>query len=1173
MAPSSPSIPPPDAPTPKMGTIVPAADHPGGKRDAAAPRPAVVMLAGLVLLHLTHPLAWGALPPDSWFPPAGVGLALVAWLGPRLAWLVAIDGLLVVLQALLLRGFVFGSDGPLLALAAADALLGAAWLVLGWWLYHQLAEGARTFSDPRSAILFLFLVPGVAGILAASGHAAVSRALGLGDGSFVGPLMDWWLAWVLGLMALGVPLLVLGTPWLVRCGLARPEAVSTRPERTEGVLRWPVAVERLGRGDWMEIAALALGATAFSLRALVQMTTLPDGSLELALRGEWGAWHLWGAPLLLIVWASLRQGLRGGTVAAGAAAVVPLLVLTAFVPGAALSLPVSLPVRGSLLAQCAAGLLVASSATWIRINETRYRQVVSHIPVVIYSARLDPEVRGPRCDFFGRPDHPTSEHRPPISARAEVTLVSAASETLLGCPPEQLLGPHDRWLERVHPEDREVLLAALAQLARQERPVTCEYRIRPGPEREKDSSTPPSTRWVRDTLAPLLDADGRLLGWEGVVTDVTEQRLLADDLRRTTSMLDALVGHLPTGVFFVQGPHGLPLLVNARARQLLGREAAAAGLEHLAEVYRLCRPDGSPYPAEDLPVFAALRHGLPAMRDDIVVHRPDGRRIPLVSWAAPVALRGRGQPDAAVWVFEDLTALHQAEAARRDTEGRLRTVVETMAEGLLVQDRTAAIVDANPTAAALLGRPAEQLRGRFLADLDLAFLRENGTPLPADAFPAAVVLRTGRPGRHHVLGIAPMRSSEDAIGKESQASPSMPPSVRWVLINAMPLGPGAGGRGTAGVVTTLADMTASVQAQKMLRASEEKHRGLVESLPLILVHTDRTMRIEYANPALRAVTGYDLEEVADPLAWSRLVHTDDLPRVQALVTEALAGRPGRTEYRYRAKDGSEKVGFALSEPCRQDGQVVGITTLIVDVTRERRLEQELQRAQRLELVGRLSGGIAHDFNNLLTVLLSLTELAHEHLPPDHPVHADLRRIAEAGEQAASLAGQLLAFSKQRRATARRIAVNRAVGRTLELLRGSLPMRVELDARLSEQELYVAADETQLQQVVMNLCLNARDAMPQGGRLRVSTAAENAVAGRGPWVRLSVEDEGVGMSEQVQERIFDAFFSTKERGTGLGLAVVQQIVESYGGRIEVASQPGRGARFDVWWPAAPAEEGK
>jgi PAS domain S-box-containing protein len=339
---------------------------------------------------------------------------------------------------------------------------------------------------------------------------------------------------------------------------------------------------------------------------------------------------------------------------------------------------------------------------------------------------------------------------------------------------------------------------------------------------------------------------------------------------------------------------------------------------------------------------------------------------------------------------------------------------------------------------------------------------------------------------------------------------------------------------------------------------------MVSLLPVMLVQTDRDMRVTYMNPATQATTGYEMHEIADPAAWAAAIHPEDLSGMQAIVTAALAGQPGRTEIRYRAKGGDEKVAYAMCEPTWQGGTVVGTTTLLVDLTRERQLERELLRAQRLELIGRLSSGVAHDFNNLLQVVLNLADLARGSLPADHPVTVDLRRITEAGEQAACLASQLLTFSKQRTPTARRIEVNRVVRRTLELLRATLPAAVRLEPDLAGEELHVSADETQLQQVLMNLCLNARDAMPQGGRLRVRTRRALA-EGPSPWVRLSVEDTGRGMSEQVRTRIFEPFFSTREGGTGLGLAVVQQIAESYGARVEVHSQPGQGSRFEVWWP--------
>jgi PAS domain S-box-containing protein len=929
-----------------------------------------------------------------------------------------------------------------------------------------------------------------------------------------------WLERALGELIVAPALLVVVTPWLVRRGSIAAEAPAwgERPREWAPAPRW---------GDWVEIGGLAAGAALLC----VTLTWLHGQ------RGQLG-WQLWGAPLLLIVWAGLRQGPRGGVLTAAVASAAPLLALPvrSYRPGDAPLFAFLL--QGHLLAQCCAALLVAASIVWVRARELAYRQVVAHVPVVIYSARINPQKDEERPGPFGLPP-----------AQPEVTLVSAASAALLGCAPEQLVGDYGRWLEHVHAGDREVVLAALAQLARQEGPVTCEYRRGPPPGAGGADGGPPAVCWLRDTLAPHRAADGRLTGWEGVVSDITEQRTLADDLRRTTSMFNALVSNLPAGVFFIQGPHGTPILVNARARQLLGqREDSAAGLEHLAKVYRLFRPDGTPYPVEDLPVYQALRHGRATMRDDIVVHRPDGRLAPLVSWAAPVDLVGRdGRAEAAVWVLEDRTPLQRAEAARQDSEGRLRAVIETMAEGLVVQDRKGRIVDGNPAACALFGRPPEGLGGRSLFELGWSSVREDGAPLPREEHPAEAALRGGRPVRNVVLGLCPALSA---------------PPARWVLVNAMPLPAGAG------VVTTLSDITAYVHAREAIRTSEAAYRGLVESLPLMVIQSDLSQRVTYVNPALRAITGYEAEQIADPAVWSSLIHPEDLPRAQALVQAALAGQSSRAEFRYRAKDGSEKVAFALAQPRWQDGRVAGATTLLVDRTRERQLERELLRSQRLELVGRLASGVAHDFNNLLSVVLALVDLARGHLPAEHAAHADLRRISEAGEQAASLAGQLLALSKQRRLPAQRVEVNRVVRRTLELLRATLPRNLQVEVDLGTGALFVLADETQVQQVLMNLCLNARDAMPGGGRLQVRTSQEPGDGAAGPaQVRLSVRDSGTGMSEQVRAHIFEPFFSTKEGGTGLGLAVVQQIVESYGGRVEVCSEPGRGTCFDVWWPAA------
>jgi PAS domain S-box-containing protein len=1106
-------------------------------RGSFAPFDWFTALIAVLALHVANPITWGRPLPTLWFPAAGVALCLVAWFGWRAVLLIFLDGLLVTAQAIFLEILSLGvRSSTELALIGADALLLPAEIGAAWFLYHSLGRGARAPADPRSAALFLVVIPAATLSVFAVFRAALYSSSGLASEPFGTVLVWFWLSRVLGVVVVAPPLLTALTPWLVRRGLAVEEPI----DRARIEQRGNIGAEQVDRGGWLEIAGVALAAGLLSLLLASEFA-----------RRLLGGSQLGGLPLLLVVWGCVRQGARGGSIVASGAAALPLLVLSKLPLGDG----ATVLLQGTLIGQCGVGLLVASASRWIRFQEARYRQVVGRIPVVIYSARLR------AADKQGR------------SPNVEVTLVSAASRILLDCQPEELLGDYTHWLHHVHPEDRELLQAALAQIARQHQPVICEYRLNEPDHSHVDSSSvnPPAAapnfsarrstvRWLRDTLAPRHDANGRCLGWEGMVVDITEQRALADDLRRTTTLFDALVANLPAGVFFVQGRRGRPMLVNARARQLLGRrEDASARLEDLASLYHLHLPDGTIYPVEELPVVVAMRRGRSTMRDDIVVHRPDGRRVPLVTWAAPIDLGKSPEMNAAVWVLEDLTALHQAEAARRDTEVRLRAIIETMCEGLIVQDRKAIVVDCNLAVCALFSLPSEKLRGLPLFQSGQMLLREDGSQLAPEEYPAQVVLRTKRPVRNQILGLKP------ALARTEDTQSRSPSSLitRWLLVNAMPLGSDA--QEPTGVVTTFSDITGYRQAQESVRSSEEQFRGLIEALPCMLIQTDMEQRIRYVNRAFQTVTGYSLEEVADAASWMKVIHPDDLPAAIALAQDAMQGKPGRMEFRYKARDGADKIGYAMAQPDWLGGKVNGATTTIVDVTRERMLEEKLQRGQRLELIGRLSSGIAHDFNNLLTIVLQLTSLARDNLPREHPVHEDLQRITEVSEQATQLTAQLLAISKQRPMSPVRIELNALVRRVLKILHSTLPNCIELVSKLAEEPFFIRADESQVQQVIMNLCLNARDAMPDGGKLLVQTEAATLVEAAGNWVHLTVQDDGMGMSDATRARIFEPFFSGKERGTGLGLTIVQQVVDNCGGRIEVTSQPNQGARFDIWLP--------
>jgi PAS domain S-box-containing protein len=869
----SPSIRTQAAPTSFASATVP---PPSLSRNGSRAWPFAI---GLVFVLVTQPIVSGFHYAPLWLPAGGISFALVAWFGRRAALLPLLAGILAAAGAALAGGSRWSIVG-----AASDGGAAALEAVAGCWLFLRIARGGRRLSDPRSALEFLLLVPGCAAVLGSAARAAVT--LGSDSPLTLTDFISLWLAHALGLSAVAPPLLVGLTPWLIRRGYTPEDAPDAAPP-----LPGPVGADRVTAGDIVEIAGLALGAGGLGL-----LLALSPGHRVLA------GWQTWSAPLLLIVWASLRQGLLGGASVAAAAVAVPLAVMAN--TGTAGSL--ALLLQGNLLAQASTGLLVAASASWLRSSERRYRQLVAHVPVVVYSVRL-----------AGNP------------LAAEVTLVSAASAALLGCPPDQFLGDHDRWLEHIHPEDRELLRAAITQLTRQPEPVTCEYRLAPtipcdwkavdeaSLPRVRTGGTPnppfpAGVRWVRDTLAPQRDVEGHLTGWEGVLTDITEERILADDLRRTSSMLHALVNNLPAGVFFVQGPQGRPILVNARARQLLGQHEYAT-LAHIASAYRLHRADASAYPVDELPVARALREGRTTMCDDIVVHRPDGRRVPLVTWAAPVQLSGTA-PDAAVWVLEDLTALHQAEAARRETEGRLRAVVETMGEALVVFDRKGDVVDANPAAARLFGGDPATLRGQSIAELGWNYLQENGEPLPDDDHPAWITLRTGRPVRGAVIGLR---------------CKSGPGTVRWVLINAMPLG-----SPPEGVVTTLSDVTKYQQTRDGIRASEERYRGVIDTLPLPVVQTDCSLRPTYWNAALLSATGYSMEEIAAPDVLAGKVHPKDLSELCAVAGFALAGHSGRGECRFRMKDGSEIKVRLFVEPRREQDRIAGITVVVVSLAHE-----------------------------------------------------------------------------------------------------------------------------------------------------------------------------------------------------------------------------------------------
>ena len=316
-------------------------------------------------------------------------------------------------------------------------------------------------------------------------------------------------------------------------------------------------------------------------------------------------------------------------------------------------------------------------------------------------------------------------------------------------------------------------------------------------------------------------------------------------------------------------------------------------------------------------------------------------------------------------------------------------------------------------------------------------------------------------------------------------------------------------------------------------------------------------------------------EVLDPL-----VHPDDRAECRAHVREVLAHQlPFATrELRVVRSDGTERHVIVRAQVSYAgDGRPLSAWGTLQDISERRRLEEQLRRAQRMEALGHLASGVAHDFNNLLTVIRVETDFLEEDIREDDPLQNELREIRRAVERAAGLTRQLLAFSRKQILRPRVLDLNELVRDTSTMLRRLIGEDVELVTTLADNLPPVMADAGQLEQVLVNLAVNARDAMPDGGVLMIETAlatpnGDVAAFAAGESITLTVADTGAGIEQGIQPRIFDPFFTTKPagKGTGLGLSTVLGIVEQSGGHVSVASEPGHGARFTVRLPRAAAD---
>ena len=382
-----------------------------------------------------------------------------------------------------------------------------------------------------------------------------------------------------------------------------------------------------------------------------------------------------------------------------------------------------------------------------------------------------------------------------------------------------------------------------------------------------------------------------------------------------------------------------------------------------------------------------------------------------------------------------------------------------------------------------------------------------------------------------------------------------------------------------GTICVSRDISDRVTAQRARDEAEIKYRMLVEQVAAVSYIAELGVQGQwlYVSPQIESMFGYSQDEwLSTSKEWIRYIPAEDHAIVHAAEEASSRGEPFQAEYRITRKDGQTMWVSDTAVVVRGSDSHPVMEGLIVDITERKLLENQLQQARKMEAVGRLAGGVAHDFNNLLTIIKGYIEIALQRCLNQPALHGDIRRIEDAADRAVALVRHLLAFSRKQVLRPKILDLNSIVVNLEQLLRRLMSANIEMKTFVSKDLGAIKADPGQIEQVIMNLVVNARDALPDGGRIIIETSnvdldssytLDHSVVRPGPYVLLAVTDTGVGMAGDTVAHIFEPFYTTKEsgRGTGLGLSTVYGIVKQSGGYIWVYSELGKGTTFKVYLP--------
>ena len=651
-------------------------------------------------------------------------------------------------------------------------------------------------------------------------------------------------------------------------------------------------------------------------------------------------------------------------------------------------------------------------------------------------------------------------------------------------------------------------------------------------------SQPGVLRQWEGTYLPLEVGGERLAA---VYVEERTLQLAAERARREQAEeFTAVAQALPLGMLVID-PSGRYLYANAPAMRLLGmtlEEAGGTGWQ------QRIHPDDRERVAAGV---ARVRQARGSFESEHRHVEADGG----VTWVrtSTFGIWDGDELRRLVTLLEDVTERRRDAEALRESELRFRTIAEAAPIGILLSDATSRVLYANAETERITGRTAAALSEGGWAELvhpeDLPRLVET-------------MQRDHEPSAGFAVALRVVRGDGSVLRTEAQARNLYVDGVR------------------TGRLTLVSDVTERYRMEAALHESEELFRELAENIDAVfyLARPDAT-GVDYVSPGFWSIWGRTPAELQEqPELWMDAIHPDDRAGVHEAFSRDRAGF--HAEYRIVRPDGSVRWISDRSFPVRDAaGELVRIAGVATDETTRRTLETQLLQAQRLESIGRLAGGVAHDFNNLLTVILSHAAFARQDAAQ---ADEDLAAIEQAGARASELTAQLLAFARRQVIEPRIIDLNVLTTQIDRMLRRLIGEHVQLETVLEPQLWPVRVDPAQMEQVLLNLAVNARDAMPNGGTLTLETAnvvldagyvASHADVQPGEYVMLAVSDNGEGIDPALLPMIFEPFFTTKPSGvgTGLGLATCYGIIRQAGGHIWAYSEPGNGATFKLYLPRA------